>query len=104
MELIYDKTNLQTADDIIGFFKSAIEYRKFHKEESEKIACFVFDNTHETKIKIPLDEELEKIRYEFGALEAPGQPEDDMDEADYIDTLWSRLSSIIDKVNEKRTV
>ena len=95
---------LQTQDDVLNFFQEAIVYRETHKSESEEIARFVFDATHRTKINVPLSTELEKIRYEFGALEAPGQPEDNSDPNIFVDHLWSRLHLITKKISNRGRV
>lgn len=69
MESLYNDTpDIKTSDDLLRFFQAAVEYRRQHKEESEKIARFVFDATHQAKLNIPLTSSLERIRDEFGAL------------------------------------
>jgi hypothetical protein len=90
--------NFKTPDDVRRFFREAIEYRQTHKDESERIALYVFDMAHEPRLGFPLPDNLKAIRYEFGALEAPGWPEDDsVDPDEFIDSLWSRLSALIER-------
>jgi hypothetical protein len=105
MKSFYETTIPTTQDEVLFFFQEAIRYRESHKDESEKIALFVFDTTHQSRLGVYLSSDLEQIRYEFGALEAPGQPEGDDDLDQFEDRLWKRLGLMIEKVqNEKRTV
>lgn len=84
--------------DILSFFNEAILYRQNHKEESEKIALFVFDKTHESKLGLLYNKRIDTIRNEFGALEAPGMPDDDQDPDDFVDYLWDRLRIIVKEI------
>lgn len=102
MDSLDAQINISTEDDLFKFFNEAIEYRDAHKQESRKIAIFVFDNTHPAITNIPLNDDLERIRFEFGALEAPGSPEADIDRDKYDDKLWRRLSDMISETNKKR--
>lgn len=105
MKSFFQPPTLENVEDVLHFFLHAIEYRGSHKSESQKIARFVFDATYQAKIEMPFSQGLERIRYEFGALEAPGQPDDDGDPDVFVDQLWDRLRLIIEKIsNEKGTV
>ena len=105
MESFYSLPTLKSDDDVLRFFKTAIEYRNSHKSEYGKIARFVFDSTHRLAVGIELNIDLERIRAEFIALEAPGMPLDDnLSPEVYDDRLWKRLESMVDAAIEKRTV
>lgn len=101
MKDIYDMPTPSTPKEVVDYFLSAVEYRNSHKSQSIEIARYVFDVTHESRIGFHLSEKLERIRYEFGALEAPGTPDGGEDVMSYDDRLWERLAAMI---NEKRTV
>ena len=79
--------------DVFLFFLGALDYREAHPEESEKIALFVFDATH----KFIFDNDIETIRNEFGALEAPGEPENGNPD-DYREALWTRLRLMVERM------
>ena len=104
MQQIYEKADLSTNEGVLDFYKEMLNYRTLHKACSNEIARFSFDTTYVISSDVKIDERIKDIRYEFGALEAPGQPDDDMYEDGYVDSLWARLSGLVDKVrNEKRT-
>ena len=90
--------------DILNYFIDAIQYRTSHKNESLDVAMHVFDRTHPRgRLSFPISAATERLRDEFGALEAPGMPEnDDEDPDEYMDKLWLRLLNMVE--NEKRTV
>jgi len=44
------------------------------------------------------DGDIEMIRNEFGALEAPGEPEDNEDPDEHRDLFWERLLRIVEKI------
>ncbi|MGD8374282.1 MAG: hypothetical protein PVI21_05520 [Candidatus Woesebacteria bacterium] len=87
--------NFKNKQDIISFFNEALLYRQSHKNQSEKIACFVFDTTHESKIGLLYNKRIDTIRNEFGALEAPGLPDNNQDPDEFADYLWSRLGLLV---------
>lgn len=96
--------NITDESDVLDYYIDAINYRNAHKDESVDIAMHVFDRTHpKSRLSFPISTAIERLRDEFGALEAPGMPEnDDEDPSDHIDRLWSRLLNLVE--NEKRTV
>lgn len=56
--------------------------------DSPEIARWTFDATNPQRLAFSLDPGLEKIRDEFGALEAPGSPENpSMDLVNFDDLL-----------------
>lgn len=63
---------LKSVRNILDLYIEAISYRENHKHQSKQIARFVFYVVHFDRILFELLEELEILRYEFGALEAPG--------------------------------
>jgi len=87
---------IKSEKELIDFYIAAIDYRNKHKDQSPAIAQFVFDASHPLNLPFALSKSLTSIRFEFGALEAPGMPEDDsILPEDYDDTLWNRLLRII---------
>lgn len=105
MNSLHKKANLSTNEGVLDFYKEVLNYRTSHKARSEEIARFSFDATYSISNDTTIDEIIKEIRYEFGALEAPGQSSDGMCQAEYVDSLWERLSVLVDKArNEKRTV
>lgn len=103
MHFFTDNYDFKTNRDIFSFFNRAILYRNNHKEESGKVARFVFDTTHKSKLGSLYSENIDSIRNEFGALEAPGRPADNSDLNEFIDHLWDRLRLIIEE-GKKRSI
>lgn len=98
MELFYTPPVIRTDADAFRFFKQAVEYRNEHKDEYDKIARFVFDSTHQMITGVELSSDVDWLRSEFIALEAPGMPPDDEANPDeYVDELWSRLDMMVDE-------
>lgn len=98
--------NLSNEADVLNYYIDAIHYRNEHKDQSTGIAMHVFDMTHpQGMLSFPVSQEVEGLRFEFGALEAPGMPEDDEQPVEnYDDMLWTRLFNLIDKAKKNRTV
>lgn len=91
--------------DLLNFFLSAIEFRNSHSQQSRNIALRVFNKTHELSKIFTIDEKLRELMYEFGALEAPGSPDNqEISLKEYDNKLWSRLLELIILEKEKRTV
>lgn len=97
MDFSQTTLNFQTRVDIFSFFLSAIGYREKHKDQSEQVALYVFNVTHKNKLGILYSDDIDAIRNEFGALEAPGQPDDNTEPDVFVDHLWDRLRAIIEK-------
>lgn len=98
--------SLSNESEVLDYYIDAIQYRNSHKDESPEIAMHVFDKTHPiTQLSFPISEETDQLRDEFGALEAPGMPEDDEKDPDEeVDELWLRLLNLVNKVKENKTV
>lgn len=96
--------DLTSESDVLDYYVDAIHYRNSHKSESTEIAIHVFNRTHpKVRLSFAINRKVERLRDEFGALEAPGMPEDDTEDPnDYSDRLWARLLNLTE--NEKRTV
>ena len=92
----FDK-QLSNEREVLDYFIAAILYRNDHKAESPSIAIHVFDMTHPLlKLSFPISTITDRLRDEFGALEAPGMPEDDnKDPEEDIDESWVRLYKLI---------
>ncbi len=93
------KPRISDPSDVIALFVMALNERQANKERSEAIAHEVFERTHPSQLSFTLPDELSRLRDEFGALEAPGLPEDGSDPGVYRDALWERLFLL---VQEKR--
>jgi len=104
-EYPFDRS-LSNETEVLDYYVDAIHYRNAHKDESPDIAIHVFDRTHpKIRLSFPTSSEIDKLRDEFGALEAPGMPEDNEKNPDeYIDEVWMRLLNLVNKAKEKRTV
>lgn len=100
-EYPFDK-NLLNESDVLDYYVTAIQYRNTHKAESAEIAMHVFDKTHQMWLPFPVSDEADRLRDEFGALEAPGMPEnDEKDPDEEVDELWLRLLNMINEIKEK---
>jgi len=91
---------IESEDDLIDFYLNVIDYRNKHKDDSATIAIEVFNKTHPANLLFPVSDSLKSIRFEFGALEAPGIPDADseyseMSLEDFDDMLWERLRKMI---------
>lgn len=90
-------------DNIIGgratlraYFLAAISYRNVHRAESTAVARHVFDRTHPASLGFPLTRTQETIRFEFGALEAPGTPNIPGEtQTSFEDACWNRLRRMV---------
>lgn len=100
MKFLYEPVTLTSRDEILSFFTKGLIYREENKHESERIARYIFDTTHQSQLQIPLSPDLEQIRVEFGALEAPGLPENDEDINAFTDSLWERLQRMVKNVRK----
>lgn len=94
-------TKLLTQGEVLAYFSDAIRTQEANPEASELIAHTVFDHTHPSLLSFELSDEVLQLRDEFGALEAPGFPEDDSDPDAYRDQLWKRVKNL---VNKNRTI
>jgi hypothetical protein len=106
MSSFYTLPTINSERDALHFFHQAVKYRKQHPDESQQIATFVYDTTHEMTLGFSLDTAVDLLRGEFIALEAPGLPPDDsiMSLDEYDTTLWVRLERMISDEIKKRTV
>lgn len=87
---------IKSKNELIDFFVNSIKVRNEYKNDSAQIARYVFDMTNQSNIPFKMTDELLNIRFEFGALEAPGSPEDvDISFDEYDDKLWKRLLEMV---------
>ena len=89
---------------MLHFFQQVIAYRSDHKEDAAQIARYAYAQTHELKMGCTCTDEIEFLRGEMIALEAPGwSPEElNMEPEEYDDMLWNRLGMMIGAEIEKR--
>lgn len=92
--------------DVLYFFQQVIAYRSDHKEDAAQIARYAYVQTHELKTGCTCTHEIEFLRGEMIALEAPGWPPEElnMEPEEHDDMLWNRLNTMIDVEIKKRTV
>lgn len=103
MELFNSLHAIRTDDDALRLFKRAIEYRSRHKNEDGKIARFVYDSTHKLATGVRFSDDIDQLRAEFIALEAPGMPPDNVTDPDeYADQLWVRLDGLVEEAIARR--
>ncbi|MDK2899426.1 MAG: hypothetical protein PWQ10_613, partial [Patescibacteria group bacterium] len=69
------RNQITSENDLINFYLNVIDYRNRHKNKSAKIAMYAFNKTHPMNLPFSLSDNLTSIRFEFGALEAPGAPD-----------------------------
>lgn len=101
----FDRT-LSTELELLDYYLDAVNYRNIHKNLSSEIATHVFNKTHQAlHSPFPTSQEIVDLRYEFGALEAPGMPPNDWQDPDvYTDQVWQRLFNLLIEAKKKRTV
>ena len=99
----FDK-NLYNEIDVLDYYAAAIEYRSDHKEQSVEIALHVFRKTNpKGMLPFTASDKLERLRYEFGALEAPGWSEDEtktLEESQ--DQAWEHVLDLVEKAKKAR--
>jgi hypothetical protein len=97
--------NLYNETDVLDYYVAAIEYRNDHKDQSAKIALHAFRRTNpKGMLSFTADEKLERLRYEFGALEAPGWSEDEtknLEESQ--DEAWKYVLNLVEKAKKNET-
>lgn len=99
----FDTHYFQRLAAVRRYWLSEIECRHSNVSRSEEIARRAFDNTHISVLGFSLPADYERVRNEFGALEAPGAHEGisgqfpDSQEA-YENSLWLRLSEEVNQL------
>lgn len=105
MEDVCTPGSIKNDRDILDFFKRVIAYRDEHKCESAQIARFAYSMTHENEVGFMCKSEINLLRGEMIALEAPGVPQDDtMQPEVYDNMLWNQLLKEVEAEIEKRIV
>lgn len=94
-----DYLTIETKKDLFRFWFAALEYRKLHQDIERNLAHFIFTTSLEAGRRMSeYDDQLNAITFEFGALEAPGMPDDESIHPElYSDQLWNRLDGIVRK-------
>ncbi len=89
---------IETRQDLFDFFDAALEYRGQHRKYERALALYVFNVTRSVESMEWYVKQLDDIRHEFAALEAPGLSDDPTHDAEtYANSLWERLEYIVDK-------
>lgn len=88
----------ESEDEVLDYFRVALQARAQSREASCEIARTVFTTTSIEFLDFTPSEHLSRLRYEFGALEAPGLENQDSDELqakEFEDKLWRRLEGLV---------
>lgn len=83
---------------VLDIYRQAIARRSADPGQASDIARSAFDATHPMKLPFELSREVDALRFEMGALEAPGYPPDEarISPEAYVDCLWGRLGTLVD--------
>jgi hypothetical protein len=95
---------LREESELAAYYLEAIELRMVHPELSEEIAREVFDRTHPSVLVFSIRDDVSQLRDEFGALEAPGLPDNGSDPDEYRDALWRRLKDFVDNIASSKNL
>lgn len=98
--------NLWNEPEALDYYIDAIQYRNAHKDESTEVALHVFRRTNPNgMLSFLASKEFQGLRYEFGALEAPGWSDDEtksLEESE--DEAWDYVFGLVNKFKKSRTV
>ena len=94
---------LNNQQQVVDLYRVAIATRSLSPRDSDKIAIATFNATHPSKLNFQPSDKLEKLRFELGALEAPGDfltyPEHTfVNQEEFEDFLWARFSKLVDSI------
>jgi hypothetical protein len=92
---------LNNQQQIVELYRAAIATRNLLPRDSDKIAIMAFNATHPSKLNFKPSDDLEKLRFELGALEAPGDfstytERTFVNQEEFEDFLWDRFEKLID--------
>lgn len=106
-EFEYELTKaLNNQQQVVELYRAAIEARNLSPRDSAKIAVAAFDATHPSKLNFQPSDNLKKLRFEMGALEAPGDfssyPNRTFSsQIEFEDFLWNRFGELINNLLAK---
>ena len=63
---------LNNQQQVVELYRATIATRNLLPRDSDKIAIIAFNATHPSKLNFKPSDDLKKLRFELGALEAPG--------------------------------
>ena len=91
---------LNNQQQVIELYRSAIATRNLLPRDSSKIAIMAFNATHPSKLNFKPSDDLKKLRFELGALEAPGDfstytERTFVNQEEFEDFLWDRFSKLV---------
>ncbi len=92
---------LNNQQQVVELYRAAIATRNLLPRDSSKIAIIAFNATHPSKINFKPSDDLKKLRFELGALEAPGDfstytERTFVNQEEFEDFLWDRFGKLID--------
>lgn len=98
-------TNLNNQQQVLELYQVAITARNLSPEDSTKIAILAFDATHPSNLNFQPSNDLEKLRFEMGALEAPGDflsyPNHIFSsQLEFENFLWNRLARLVNEASQ----
>lgn len=100
-ELEYQLTKpLDNQQQVVELYRVAIATRNLLPRDSDKIAIMAFNATHPSKLNFKPSDDLEKLRFELGALEAPGDfstytERTFVNQEEFEDFLWDRFGELV---------
>ena len=91
---------LNNQQQVIELYRSAIATRNLLPRDSSKIAIIAFNATHPSKLNFKPSDDLEKLRFELGSLEAPGDfstytKRTFVNQEEFDDFLWDRFEKLV---------
>lgn len=94
---------LNNQQQVVHLYKTAILARILSPRDSAKIITLTFNATHPTKLNFQPSHNLKNLRFELGALKAPGHFSTYLDhnftnQEDFEDFLWNRLEKMADSL------
>ena len=94
---------LNNQQQVVKLYRAAIATRNLLPRDSSKIAIITVNATHPSKLNFKPSDDLEKLRFELGALEAPGDfstytEHTFVNQEEFEDFLWDRFSKLIDNL------
>lgn len=91
---------LNNQQQVIELYRAAIATRNLLPRDSSKIAIITFNATHPSKLNFKPSDDLEKLRFELGSLEAPGDfstytKRTFVNQEEFDDFLWDRFEKLV---------
>lgn len=102
---------INTVFDVFRFYLEVFDYRLKNKEKSRELAHWAFDHASPYNTSFDWSDNLQKLRYELGALEATGAFDDPelnqkySSQEEYDNFLWQRFKNlVIDNLKAQKSI